>query len=137
MDETMGPLEYAVGSHKWSDGRVGSSRNFFKAKQSKSLLYSAAEMEGIQPQDIHIVSVAGIKAGGISIHDGRTWHGSGPNVSDKPRRGVGLHLVPACVEFTSDASKSTLWRKYVENVDFDQVSTVAVPESDFPTIYTK
>jgi hypothetical protein len=34
-----------------------------------------------------------LKAGGISIHDGRTWHGSKEkHQTDQPRRGMRLHF---------------------------------------------
>lgn len=129
MDEEIGPLEYVQGSHQWGDGRCGSANQFFQAGGGKTLLNSAAARAGVI--DFKIVSMAGLKAGGISIHDGRTWHGSGKNMSKtKPRRGLGLHFVPSEVTFTKEARKSRLWRSYVENVlepDF-----MPIPDTDFP-----
>ena len=83
-------------------------------------------------QSLDIVSMACLKAGSISIHDGRTWHGSGRNQSNtKPRRGLGLHFVPAEVRFTPEAAKSRLWRPYVENVQCD-VEKLELCNDDFP-----
>lgn len=131
MDEELGPLEYVPGSHKWGDGRFGSANQFFQAN-SKALLLSAAEREG--ETELDIVSMAGLKAGGMSIHDGRTWHGSAKNTSKtRPRRGVGLHFVPAEARFTKEASKSRLWRSYVEGVD--DPSVVPISEEDFPIVW--
>ena len=99
----------------------------------KKLLHSAAEREGLDPESLEIVSMAGLKAGSLSIHNGRIWHGSGKNNSKtKPRRGLGLHFVPANVRFTSDATKSSLWRSYVANVD--DLSTLDLSEEDFPIV---
>lgn len=132
MEEELGPLEYVKGSHQWGDGRFGSANQFFQANGGKALLLSAAEREGVT--DLDIVSMAGLKAGGMSIHNGRTWHGSAKNSSKKkPRRGLGLHFVPAEVKFTREASKSSLWRSYVENVD--DPSTVDISEEDFPLVW--
>ena len=140
MDQELGPLEYVRGSHMWGDGRVGSSSSFFQS-DSKNLLYSAAAREGIEDAEscLEIISLAGLSAGGLSIHHGKTWHGSGKNASnDRPRRGLGLHFVPAEVKFIKeDAKKSKLWRKYVAEEDTDDDSpTIHVPDDDFPLVWT-
>lgn len=70
MDAELGPLEYAVGSHRWGDGRVGSSNQFFNSSGGKSLLLSAAEREGVKECDIELVSMAGLPAGSVTVHDG-------------------------------------------------------------------
>ena len=131
MDHDLGPLEYVVGSHKWGDGRIGSANQFFQA-DTKSLLWSAAEKEGIDPDTLDFVSMGGrLQSGGLSIHHGKIWHGSAKNSSaTKPRRGLGLHFVPASVRFTAEASKSRLWKPYVEGVE--DPSQVELCEEDFP-----
>lgn len=46
---------------------------------------------GARPHELEslIVSMAGLPAGSLSIHNGMTWHGSGKNKSkDRPRRGL-------------------------------------------------
>jgi ectoine hydroxylase-related dioxygenase (phytanoyl-CoA dioxygenase family) len=130
MDPELGPLEYVSGSHLWGDGRIGSANQFFQA-DVKSLLRSAAEREGLDLDSLNIVSMAGLKAGSLSIHNGRIWHGSGKNESkSRPRRGLGLHFVPANVRFTLEASRSSLWKSYV--VDIEDPSTVALSEENFP-----
>lgn len=140
MDEELGPLEYVKGSHTWGDGRVGSSSSFFQSENRK-LLYSAAKLEGIDDPEsaLEIISMAGLKAGGISIHHGKCWHGSGKNRSkDRPRRGVGLHFVPAEVRFTTDARKSTLWKSYVpENVSDEDLAVVELAEEHFPLVWER
>jgi ectoine hydroxylase-related dioxygenase (phytanoyl-CoA dioxygenase family) len=139
MDAELGPLEYVRGSHKWEqlDGRDGSANQaFYESDGGLSLLQSAAAKEGIHgvtdSSDLDIVSMAGLGAGGLSIHDGLTWHGSGRNQSRKrPRRGLGLHFVPASVRFTDQAIYSSLWKPYV--VDHaDDPASVELPAEDFP-----
>ena len=134
MDEELGPLEYVRGSHLWGDGRVGSANQFFQSGGGHALLRSAAERAGVSFEQLDIVSMAGLGAGGISIHDGRTWHGSAKNESkSRPRRGLGLHFVPAHVRFTQEAEKSRIWRHYVEKVD--NVSRLELSEEDFPLVW--
>jgi ectoine hydroxylase-related dioxygenase (phytanoyl-CoA dioxygenase family) len=104
-----GPLEYVRGKWVWSSG---SANQFFQSNGGLALLKSAAAKEGIV-EDLDIVSMAGLRAGGLSIHDGLTWHGSARNQSrKKPRRGLGLHFVPASVHFTDQAIHSSLWKSY-------------------------
>ena len=122
------------GSHLWGDGRLGSASQFFNSNVKK-LLYSAAEREGLDPGSLEIVSMAGLKAGSLSIHNGRIWHGSGKNESKtKPRRGLGMHFVPKNVRFTMEASKSSLWKSYV--ADVEDPSTIELSEEDFPIVTT-
>jgi phytanoyl-CoA hydroxylase len=130
MDEELGPLEYVKGSHRWGDGRDGSSSQFYQ-HNPKSMLLSAAEREGIDPTTLEIVSMSGITKGSLSIHHGKTWHGSGKNKSkSKPRRGLGMHFVPANVRFTAEATHSKLWKSYIANAD--DPSAVELPTEDFP-----
>jgi ectoine hydroxylase-related dioxygenase (phytanoyl-CoA dioxygenase family) len=134
MDEEIGPLQYVRGSHKWGDGRVGSANQFFQSDGGDALLKSAAELAGISFEELEKVSMAGLARGGISIHDGKTWHGSAKNESKtRPRRGLGLHFVPAQVRFTQEANKSRLWRRYVDNVD--DLLHKELPEEDFPFVW--
>jgi phytanoyl-CoA hydroxylase len=135
MDAELGPLEYVRGSHVWGDERIGSSQQFFQTKGGRDLLESAAQAHGVSATELdsRIVSMAGLAAGSISIHNGRTWHGSGKNNSKhRPRRGLGIHYVPGHVKFTEDARKSRLWRPYIENA---ALNDMAVPDDDFPMIW--
>jgi hypothetical protein len=131
MDPELGPLEYVVGSHKWDRGRVGSANQFFQSNGGVSLLNSAVADNGLSTRDVQVVSMAGLQAGGLSIHNGLTWHGSARNTSrDRPRRGLGLHFVPVSVRFTEEAVFSQLWGHYVE--DAEDASQVELPLQDFP-----
>lgn len=141
MTEDVGPLEYVRGSHLWQTGQhVGSPRQFFQANGGMKLLHNAAVQAGVMDEHsteeecaekLEFVALEGLQAGGISIHNGRTWHGSGKNkTTNRPRRGLGLHFVPAEVQFTAEAVKSSLWRQYVTG-DGNPESVILPPE-DFP-----
>jgi phytanoyl-CoA hydroxylase len=105
MDDEIGPLEYVPTSHRWGDGRVGSAEQFFDARDRFALLYDAARREGIaDPQSSLRIERLAVRSGGAGIHDGRLWHGSGKNKSDsRPRRGLGIHFVPADARFRDAA----------------------------------
>jgi ectoine hydroxylase-related dioxygenase (phytanoyl-CoA dioxygenase family) len=138
MDQELGPLEYVKYSQTWGDGRVGTSSSFFQSDNGKNLLYSAAEREGIQDPEtsLEIVSTAGMKSGGLSIHNGKTWHGSGKNCStNRPRRGLGLHFVPGHVRWTIEAKKSRLWSRYIPDGDEISLNEIKLPDEDFPLIW--
>jgi ectoine hydroxylase-related dioxygenase (phytanoyl-CoA dioxygenase family) len=137
MIPEVGPLVYVKGSHKWGDGRVGSSQSFFQDKDDMDLLHDAALQANMKEDDLKFVSMTGLKAGGLSIHDGMTWHGSAANKSRGPRRGIGLHFVPVNVRWTEDAMKSLLWKKYVQDfVKTDQdLSEIEINEEDFPVTW--
>ena len=117
MTPEGGPLEYVDGSHLWGEGRVGSANQFFD-KDRQALMLQAAKSEGLHADDLNI-SMVQCKAGGAGVHNGRTWHGSGSNMSKKrPRRGLGIHFVPSNVKF-KDAPLGNMWRKFRDASDMD------------------
>ena len=68
LSSDLGPLQYVKSSHLWGEGRVGTSQNFFQDDGGKALLHSAAERAGVDIRNIEFESLAGMAAGGISIH---------------------------------------------------------------------
>jgi phytanoyl-CoA hydroxylase len=136
MTQDIGPIEYIRGSHLWTtdNGRCwGTARQFFQDRGGTGLLKLAAMQAGVQ-DTLSSISMAGLLAGGMSIHDGRTWHGSAANTSTtKPRRGLGLHFVPANIVFTDQARHSRIWKSYVEGVD--DPSKAPISDEDFPIVW--
>jgi hypothetical protein len=156
MDAELGPLHYVTGSHQWWDEedtdnddiddkgdhdknddelrpsrQVGAMAGFFD-ESSKQLLQAA------RGRKLDIISMAGLLKGGIAIHDGRIWHGSPGNASlNRPRRGLGIHYVPAQVKFTKAAQMSQLWRPFVQDVIAagGNVADVPVPLEHFPIVW--
>ena len=123
-----GPLEYVARSHLWSQKR-GSANQFFSSNY-KSLVEKAAKEEGLHPKDLQFTTVS-IPAGGCSVHNGKTWHGSGPNVSpDGFRRGMGLHFVPSNAKFSENKKIGKLWIKYKSEASND------LPDDLMPVTFT-
>ena len=137
MDEEVGPLQYVYGSHHWGDFRSGSANQFFAKSDNKSLLFDAALKSGHDPEDIKFETV-GVRAGGAGVHNGRTWHGSGKNESPtKPRRGIGIHFVPADATFKEDLGdkfgRGGMWRKLQEK----NGGKTELPDQDMPITWKR
>ena len=140
MHKELGPLQLAVGSHKWrqpatEDG--GTNNQFFPEDHGEGIFHMcfvAARKHGLEPKDIRFQSLAGTPAGAGSLHDGDTWHGSPPNTSTtRPRRGVGIHYVRGDVLWDKPAAlRSRLWRRYVSALgEHDET----VSETHFPIVW--
>ena len=132
MVPEVGPLEYVEGSHKWGEGRVGSANQFFDTRDRRRLMHDAALKEGYtDPQNQLIVKQVNVKAGGCGIHDGRTWHGSDRNKSTtNPRRGLGIHFVPANATF-KDGQLGKMWAR------FRTEGSNVMPEDEFPITFDR
>lgn len=131
MDEELGPLHYVSGSHLWGDEQWGAMDGFFD-ESMESLARASKDRK------FEIISMDGMVKGGFSIHDGRTWHGSPRNKSkSRPRRGFGIHYVPAEVRFAPDAAMSQLWRPFVKDVieGGGDIGSMEVPREHFPVVW--
>jgi ectoine hydroxylase-related dioxygenase (phytanoyl-CoA dioxygenase family) len=83
-DLSNGCMMTILGSHKW--GAVEDSDTFFE--QDMGLLKERfARKDWVEEPCI-------LKAGQASFHHALTFHGSGANLSDKPRLAVVAHLMP-------------------------------------------
>ena len=130
LDAAMGPLEYCAGSHLWGEHRRGSANQFFD-ENYRALCEDAAKLEKHSHGEesggdfsllLRYVQVK-LSAGGCSIHDGRTWHGSGPNSSNQQyRKGFGIHFIRSDAVFQSHEPLGKLWKPYkkggAESSDF-------------------
>ena len=99
LDDTTaegGTLEYVRGSHRW--GSFPKIRQFHAPEDYHECLRAAAKAVEEVPD---IVKVQ-VPAGGCAFHAGGTWHGSGPNQSDAPRRSLVSHCVSSEARFHPD-----------------------------------
>ena len=152
MVDEVGPLEYVKGSHKWTGSRVGgmciavwrrksrflfdietwigAAGQFFPKDANRlNLLKAAAAEEGFEYSDLELSKVK-VSAGGVSIHDGRIWHGSGANNrKGSPRRGLGIHFVPAHARFKSINVKGQMWK------DCQVANTLELCQNKLPITY--
>ena len=102
------PPQYVRGSHRWTE-KAGTAAQFFVKGGAghRGLLLDAAAREAppLAEADLEITTV-GVKKGGCGIHNGRLWHGSDRNTSKTvPRRGLGIHFVPADAVFRVPPSR--------------------------------
>ena len=97
LDDTTadgGTMELVRSSHRWQlskpDGQFHAPQNYRETMQR------AARREGVEQPIIDYVEVS---AGGGSFHHGWTWHGSGSNRSERPRRSLVLHAMRSDAEY--------------------------------------
>lgn len=98
-DEEMGTITMVDGSHRWREiGADDSTTRHFAERdrsQLEDMLSENAAHNGAEVRKVPMV----IPKGHMSFHHCKTYHGSGPNVSSRPRRAVSLHLQDGANEF--------------------------------------
>jgi hypothetical protein len=91
-DERMGTITMVDGSHQWKEtsGDDNTSRHF--AERDRDDLERLLA-ENAAYNNAEVVKVAmNIPKGHMSFHHCRTYHGSGANRGDRPRRAISFHL---------------------------------------------
>ncbi|HKB30137.1 MAG TPA: phytanoyl-CoA dioxygenase family protein [Streptosporangiaceae bacterium] len=90
--EEMGTITIIDGSHRWKEppGGDDSTRHFAQRDRGEldALLAETARFNGAEVTATPMV----IPKGHMSFHHCRVYHGSGANVSGRPRRCVSLHM---------------------------------------------
>ncbi|KRV50478.1 phytanoyl-CoA dioxygenase [Wenjunlia vitaminophila] len=90
--EEMGTITMVDGSHQWKEIGADDSvtRHFADRDRSEleAMLAANAEHNGAEVTKVPMV----IPRGHMSFHHCKTYHGSGANRSDRPRRAISLHL---------------------------------------------
>lgn len=91
-DEEMGTITMVDGSHRWKEiGSDDTTVRHFADRDKDDLerrLAENAEFNGTTVTKTPMI----IPKGHMSFHHCRTYHGSGANRSDRPRRAISLHL---------------------------------------------
>jgi hypothetical protein len=85
-DLEIGAMRMVVGSHKW--GLIEGSGNDKKDMQMWAEHF--ARLGGGEWVEEPVI----LKAGQVSFHHALTFHGSGPNLTDRPRLCVVSHMMP-------------------------------------------
>lgn len=85
VSDDLGPMRFVRGSHQW--GLLNGGDFFVQDLEAQRAVLKKAgpgaawdEVSGALP------------SGGVSFHHRLTIHGSGPNLSDRPRRSFAIHL---------------------------------------------
>lgn len=128
LDDTSaagGTIEYVRGSHLWD--LYGKIAQFHAPDDERSDLRKAAEAAGITEIDVVPIEVA---RGGAVFHHGRTWHGSGPNRGERPRRSVVSHCMRSDAEH-HPTIRSAVYSRY------KRVGETRMEESFFPILWTR
>jgi len=98
-DEEMGTITMVDGSHRWREIGIDDSTTRHFAERDRSqleeMLSENAAHNGVEVRKVPMV----IPKGHMSFHHCKTYHGSGPNVSARPRRALSLHLQDGANEF--------------------------------------
>jgi ectoine hydroxylase-related dioxygenase (phytanoyl-CoA dioxygenase family) len=87
----MGTITMVDGSNQWQDiAGDDSTRHFAQRDRAEldALLHETARQSGAEVTVVPMV----IPRGHMSFHHCRTYHGSGHNVSGRPRRAISLHM---------------------------------------------
>ena len=84
VEHDCGPMIFARGSNNW----VGAAGGDFFRQDIKSTKLSVQVPEGETWDEVEAI----LPAGGFSLHDELTFHGSGPNISGRPRRSLAIHM---------------------------------------------
>ena len=127
LDDTTaagGTIEYARGSHRW--GLSPPMGKFHAPDDYRESLRTAAQSAGAT---IDLVPIE-VAAGGCVIHAGATWHGSGCNRSDRPRRSLVTHCLSSEARF-HPTEVSYIYSRY------HRVGDDTMDESFFPVLWTR
>lgn len=118
VTEQSGPVRFLRGSNHWG---LLSSGDFFGQDLTE-------QQRGIPiPKGARWDEVAAVlKPGDVSVHDDLTYHGSGPNVSDRPRRSLAIHMRTNRSRVVDDIESVSIEDghnlvKYVGDPDFNPV----------------
>ncbi len=90
-DERMGTITMVDGSHRWAEIPGDDSTRHFAARDAdelEELLAANAAHNGAEVVTLPIT----IPKGHVNFHHCRTYHGSGQNLAEVPRRAVSMHL---------------------------------------------
>ncbi|BAJ32491.1 MULTISPECIES: phytanoyl-CoA dioxygenase family protein [Kitasatospora] len=94
-----GTITMVDGSNRWEElpSQEDATRHFAQRDRSEleSILAANAHHNGAEVRKVPVV----IPRGHVSFHHCRTYHGSGANLADFPRRAISLHLQDGANEY--------------------------------------
>ncbi|MEU3413174.1 MULTISPECIES: phytanoyl-CoA dioxygenase family protein [unclassified Streptomyces] len=91
-DEELGTITMVDGSHHWKETAANDATSLHFAERDRGeldqMLEENAAYNNTEVRKVPMV----IPRGHVSFHHCRTYHGSGANVGDRPRRAISFHL---------------------------------------------
>ena len=119
-----GTIEYVAGSHRWDLGQPAS--RFHAPDDYEREMREAAARAGVVPEVVRVE----VPAGGGVFHHGRTFHGSGTNRTDAPRRA----LVSHCMSSEARYHPTNVGQIYGR---YKRAGSTEMDESFFPVLWTE
>jgi ectoine hydroxylase-related dioxygenase (phytanoyl-CoA dioxygenase family) len=131
LDDTSaegGTLEFVRGSHRWNHRPP--EGEFHGPHEYQKYMRLAAEREGVEPEIVPVV----VPKGGGSFHHGWTWHGSGYNRSERPRRSLVLHAMRSDTRYVPAHLTEGTGRIYSR---YKRLADDEIDENYFPVLWRK
>ena len=100
VDDDNGAMQMIPGSHRL--GLVPDGSNFFSTDRD-------AQLDALAVHGIGAPTSVVMRAGQVSFHHPLTFHGSGPNTSQRLRRSLAVHFVDSTV---TAVSREGAWQHY-------------------------
>jgi hypothetical protein len=103
----IGTIEYAKGSHLISspitqNHEIASGFHTAESESENSYRSPFLQYPGKDYPEENFIKVPAT-AGSVVFHHQDVWHGSGPNISENPRRAVVSHLINGDVRFSNSS----------------------------------
>ena len=95
-----GCMYMVPGSHKWGN----------KQAELDQIPHGGGLPETFEGRDVHFM-MCPVKKGHVHFHHSLTWHGSGTNHSNRPRRAIAIHFMTDRTTF--DASGEHIMKKFI------------------------
>ena len=121
-----GTMELVRNSHRWQLAEP--SGEFHAPENYRKPMLAAAAIAGVEPEIIPVE----VPAGGGSFHHGWTWHGSGHNRSNQPRRSLVLHAMRSDAEYVPEKFHTGIGPIYSR---YRKLSGNELDENHFPIIW--
>ncbi len=100
-DEELGTITMIDGSHRWKEiGADDTTTRHFAERDNSDLERMLSDNAAYNNAEVRKVPMI-IPKGHVSFHHCKTYHGSGPNRSDRPRRAISFHLQDGENEYRS------------------------------------
>ena len=122
VTKDSGAMQYALGSHlREVRGSSNLLSNTPLPGETRQALPLNPEDEGLQ------VRVFDMLPGDMLVHEGRTWHCSGPNTSTRERRGLSFRYILGDTFYRTRGGSAGPFTKQTDLKDGDLVDTPAFP----------
>lgn len=122
VTENSGAMVYAIGSHK---AEQRGSSNLLSGiplqGETREALPKDPRTEGYETRCFEMFP------GDILIHDGRTWHASGPNLSTRERRGLSFRYIVGQTRYVTRGGSAGPFTKQTDLKSGDLVDDPAFP----------